>query len=266
MKRYIVSKLIQTFCYAALLILGASSILQAQHKLTGGLKVGPNLGIFRYAGNNTTTLDFGAKVAMGGGIHAAYKLADRFRLQAEMLYMRNAGIAIFDQYLPNFVVNVDGLPVSVDARVRINGKLDMQYLTLPLLAGYDVLHAEKYSIAVMGGPTLYYNLNSNVTGNYEVNVSRILALVVNNDVWESLNAQGINNSTELVVEKGRVQNGVFDFNSIDYGFLVGTSTRLHTNFGNLLVDVRYLMNFQDMDRGPDKLFTGGFHMAFGWEL
>jgi len=240
--------------------LSTSFSASAQKKVSFGGKAGFGLGIFQAKGSQISKAS--TSIGFGGGLYANYHVNDRLAFQAELLVLQHKGSSIADLFIYDEVREIKGVTIPVDVRVRIYGDLDMTYLNLPLLVRYDYIHRDQYACYMLGGPSVAVALQNKVSGNYEVFVKKIPF----QDIEPALADNGIDENTELIVEKGDIQPGTIDFNTWDYGFTVGGGTRVDIGPGELVVELRYSMNFNDQDRSGDALYTGSFMTMFGFEF
>jgi hypothetical protein len=162
---------------------------------------------------------------------------------------------------------VDGVPIPVDIRIRVNSKVTFYSLEMPLLLRYSYVLKDQYQMYIFGGPSVTWRMAYNIGGNVEVNVKGIPFQDIDPEFGES--DPPITDQTEVLVSSQPIGRDSVKYRPWDVGLTVGMGTAIHLKHGTFTMGVRYNNNFMDLNIGPvrsGKLYSGSVQVLFGYEF
>ncbi|PKG43034.1 porin family protein [Psychroflexus sp. MES1-P1E] len=189
----------------SILLVSLNVQLQAQDQISFGVKAGVN---FAYATGDAS--DSGSQLgydegrtAFHAGLVSELELTEKFSIQPELLYSQVGAAYLFDNR------SFDG--------IRVESDLNLDYLSLPILAKYYVFKGLSLEL----GPQFSYILNS--------------------EIENQILSSGFISTETIIVSDFNIKD---DINRFEFGLALGTSYEL-LNTG-LFIQARYVIGLTEV--------------------
>lgn len=160
------SKISFNLLFASMLLLGASTTLFAQKKLEYGIKAGGSL--HTTLANNEASENYSLGFRVHAGAFVRYRVAERFALTAELMYMQKGGAYKFQGSSFMYLEGIDAANALNGADITVQGTRELtlnptfNYIEMPLLASFEFV---KNRWEIQAGPGIAILAGASLTGN-----------------------------------------------------------------------------------------------------